>query len=174
MNSVSLPHNRTKQLLTLGGGTLLTSASIFMVLVAESVFVLLGGVVGTLLFGYFTLRGIPHLKRKEPALIIDETGITDHTMALGVGHIPWSEVLGAELHKHYGQFLLELDVVDYRRLLLRVPLGKRLVARLNPLLSYNPITLVLSTVDVAAEELLELVEAHLEDRPWVARHNEAL
>ncbi|WP_347556861.1 STM3941 family protein [Robbsia sp. KACC 23696] len=48
-------------------------------------------------FGLCGLFGLSRLVRRCPALIIDDRGLTDHTSAISIGFIPWSDVIDAKI-----------------------------------------------------------------------------
>lgn len=45
------------------------------------------------LFGFVFCILLKQIFSRKPALIIDDTGITDHSSPESVGHIPWADII---------------------------------------------------------------------------------
>lgn len=103
--------------------------------------------------------GIPlfgwQLADSRPRLVIDEQGILDRT--LGVGIIPWSEITGAYLRSIQGNSFICLEVLNPERWLERLSPIKRAMVPANEALGFTVLNLNLSAVSAEPAELLELI-----------------
>jgi len=68
------------------------------------------GIAALVFFGICLLFMIKRYGDKRPALIINESGITDHSSAIPAGFIPWSHI----------QDIVEIEIYKNRLLLIKV------------------------------------------------------
>lgn len=68
------------------------------------------GIAAVVFFGICLLFMIKRYGDKRPALIINESGITDHSSAIPAGFIPWSHI----------QDIVEIEIYKNRLLLIKV------------------------------------------------------
>jgi hypothetical protein len=61
-------------------------------------------------FGYTLFLYLQKLKDKTPALIVDNTGITDNSSGLAVGHIPWGDIIEIKTRRVFNQKFLMVIV----------------------------------------------------------------
>lgn len=103
---VVIPLNKTRLWWSAVCCTLFIVLGFFFVLIPQelksplihNVFIIrILGFIALLLFGYFLGAIIPQLSNKQPGLVIDEKGITDHSTANSVGFIDWKDV--TEVHR---------------------------------------------------------------------------
>jgi hypothetical protein len=91
----------------------------------------------------------------RPRLVIDDQGILDRT--LGVGVIPWSEITGAYLRSIHGNNFICLEVRNPERWLEHLSPVKRAMASANKALGFTPLNLNLSAVATDPSQILELI-----------------
>ncbi len=108
-----------------------------------------------LFFGSCAVIFVWQIIETRPRLIIDEHGIRDRT--LGVGLIPWSEIEGAYIRSISGNDFICLELHSPERWVSKLsPIGRAL-ATTNAALGFSALNLNLSGVDARAEEVFELV-----------------
>lgn len=103
--------------------------SLFMILIGSSALYLLIAFIYPKLPGFFNLKITAVVcivalviwvivivcrqsSRKKPGLVIDNTGITDHTNITSVGFIPWNDIISFEMVK--GSFNHKMIVVKVK------------------------------------------------------------
>ena len=103
--------------------------------------------------------GIPlfawQLIDSRPRLVIDNQGILDRT--LGVGVIPWPEITGAYLKSIQGNSFICLEVRDPERWLGQLSPVKRAMVSANEALGFTVLNLNLSAVAAEPSQILELI-----------------
>jgi hypothetical protein len=100
----------------------------------------LAGWVGVAFFslGFITLPRA-WLRAGQPVIIVGEDGIEDRQ--LGVGFIPWSDVVAIISHPVHGTKLLSIHVNDASIYLSRLSPSRRAGVRAQQALGFAPITL---------------------------------
>lgn len=114
-----------------------------------------GALACALLFGAGTLATAGHLMDRRPRMILNDEGIVDRT--LGMGLIPWSAIQGAYLNSMQKNVFICLEVADYKVYLRRIHVVKRAFARVNRLFGFTPICLNLTGVAADPQEVLDLI-----------------
>jgi hypothetical protein len=132
--------------------------------VAGGVFIVLHGKPGDAWVGWMSIlffgAGIPLFGRQlldaRPRLVIDEHGILDRT--LGVGVIPWSEITGASLGSVQGNHFICLELHHPESWLEKLSPIKRALVSANQALGFSALNLNLSAVAADPTEVLELIQ----------------
>jgi hypothetical protein len=119
------------------------------------------GLGGLTFFGFGAIVGIVQGARRGPRLTLDEQGVHDRT--LGVGVIAWSDIVSAQPYGVAKQPFIGLELRDPAKYLARASTFKRLLARLNggggmPALSVN-----LAGLDADPMEVAELIMSRCMD-----------
>ncbi|GBG02800.1 hypothetical protein AZSI13_21270 [Azospira sp. I13] len=138
--------------------------------VAGGVFILLHGKPGDAWVGWMSIlffgAGILlfgwQLVDARPRLVIDEHGILDRT--LGVGVIPWSEITGASLGSVQGTPFICLELRHPERWLEKLSPIKRALVSANQALGFSALNLNLSAVAADPAEVLELIQKTIATR----------
>jgi hypothetical protein len=103
--------------------------------------------------------GIPLFIRQiadsRPRLTIDDHGIDDRT--LGVGVIPWSEMTGAYVKSIRGNDFICLTVRDPRMWLHKLSPVKQAMVKANAALGFTELNINLSGVDADTMQIHELI-----------------
>lgn len=103
--------------------------------------------------------GIPifiwQLLDNRPRLVIDERGVRDRT--LGVGVIPWSEITGAYVQSIHGNDFICLELRTPELWVRKLSRMKRAMVSANRALGFTPLFLNLSGVNARTDEVLELI-----------------
>jgi len=113
------------------------------------------GWMGIAFFGACALFYAWQLVDSQPRLVIDDQGILDRT--LGVGLIPWSEITGAYLRSAYGQSFICLETRNHKRWLERMSPVKRAMTYGNKMLGYPALILNLAATGADTSQVLELI-----------------
>lgn len=128
---------------------------VFMIMRGSSPGELYGGWFGLLCFGSSGLVFMRELRDSRPRIIINELGIEDRK--LGVGLIPWSEITGAYIKSVKGN--------DFICLLLRNPEmwthklrpTAQKLRKANRALGFSELNLVLAGTDANSGKVLALI-----------------
>lgn len=131
---------------------------VVLIAVAVGTLMVLGGerLLGGLSVAFFGLCAavfIRELTRTEPRLTIDDAGILDRS--LGLGLIRWEDVDDAWAARVSGQPFLCLVLRDPERYLARLGPIKRRLAKMNGALGFTELSLNLSGLAGASPERLE-------------------
>jgi hypothetical protein len=158
--------------MALGSGTF-TIAGVFMFYVAQSpelggvhvpqaVGLLLGalGLVVVLFSIACGAYALFRLAKPTPAVIINRKGITDNASAIGVGFIPWSQVVELREYRFLRQAFLGVVPKDLESLITRLPAWKRVAIRANRLFGFTPINIPQSILPMSVSQLLREIDAH--------------
>ena len=107
----------------------------------------LGGVI---LFFATRPAGAP-----QERIVLDDTGVSD--LALGVGPIPWSEVIKGELKPLSRLWVISLELTDPERWASKLPERQRNLNGFAKELGLSPVLLAVSGLDLPPEEVLRLI-----------------
>lgn len=154
MTPVSIKSSRLKYILLL-------IASLGFV--AGGIFILIHGDAGDTWVGWMSIvffgAGIPifvwQLVDSRPRLVIDDQGILDRT--LGVGVLPWSEITGAYLKSIRGNSFICLEVRNPERWIGKLSPVKRAMLSANEKLGFTALNLNLSAIAADPSQILELI-----------------
>ena len=115
------------------------------------------GWAGIVLFG----AGIPIFLRQlldaRPRLVIDERGVFDRTLRVGVS--PWREITGARLERIAGQEFVCLEVRDPALFTAHFGAVRRALLSGNRALGFAALNLNLSGLSVRSDEILALIRS---------------
>lgn len=92
----------------------------------------------------------------RPRLVIDDAGVLDRT--LGIGLIRWDEVRGTALDFVDGKEFVCLQVQNPEKSDSNVPAGRRKLAAANRDAGFAEVTLDLSGVSMATEDVVALIQ----------------
>jgi hypothetical protein len=95
----------------------------------------------------------------HPRLVIDESGVLDRT--LGIGLVPWSDIQGAALEFVDDREFVCLQVrhpKESTESTAKVPSGRKKLATANEKADFAEVTLDLSGVSMATEDVLALIQ----------------
>ena len=121
---------------------------------------------GLLFFGGCALVGVAQASRRGPRLTIDDDGVLDRTLKVGV--IAWEDIEDASLIHIQGNPFIALELRDATRYTAQLsPVMQRLV-RANVALGYPPLSLNLTGLDADPDQVAELLM-----KEWLLRHQGA-
>ena len=120
------------------------------------------GWISVLFFG----AGIPLLVRQlldsRPRLVISDEGILDRS--LGVGVIPWTEIVGAYVRSISGNDFICLHLRDPSLFTSQFSPARRAMTSANRALGFTDLSINLSGLPVRTEEVFELIMKRCEAR----------
>ena len=117
---------------------------------------LIGG-IGIVFFGLgFVVIPVMFL-RKAPHVVINEIGIEDHR--LGVGMIRWDDIGSLSIDSVYSSRLLCINVKNPQEYLSRMPIWKRALAKANTFIGYSKFTISFSGLTPGLDEVWAFLEA---------------
>jgi hypothetical protein len=118
------------------------------------------GWTGILLFGGCALVFIRQLIDSRTRLIIDQNGIFDRTM--GVGIIHWEEIENAYVMSISGNDFICLELTNPEKYTRKLSKVKQALASANHSLGVTDLSLNLSGVDASTEDVFEVVIKYCE------------
>jgi len=138
--------------------------------VAGGVFLLLkgdpearwAGIAAIVFFGGCALVAIRQLVDRRPRLVVDDVGVLDRT--LGVGRIPWEEIVGADWVSLNGHHFICLLLRDEAHWLVKLSPLQRRLASANRGLGFGSINLNLSGLAVDPAVVFSLLQAEIARR----------
>jgi hypothetical protein len=107
------------------------------------------------------IQAVRQLSRRGPIIIINEQGINDKR--LGVGVVRWSDVEGARMHGVAGAYFISLQVANREQYLARQPVYIRISNALWRIFDVSPIHIKIAYMDVSAGELFEMIMDEVEE-----------
>jgi hypothetical protein len=119
-----------------------------------------------LFFSACAFIGLREASRRGPRLTIDDAGVYDHSLAIGV--IPWRDIRGIALHRLGGSAFIALELVDAEQYTARLSGFRRRAARTNVALGLPPLALNVTGLETAPERLADLLM-----REWARRQPDA-
>ena len=159
MDPIVIGTSRTRWIFLLVVALCFVAAGVFMLLSGGEPLV---GWTGILFFGGCALVFVRQLLDERPRIVIDDRGILDRTLRVGV--VEWADIQGVYGNSINGNAFLCLDLSDPAKYTGRLsPMMRRVVA-LNTHLGFTELSLNLSGADVDPERLRELIEKELEVR----------
>jgi len=117
------------------------------------------GIVFVVPFAIFFFR---RWSSRLPAVTLSPEGITDAAWALGAGLIYWEEIKECAVVRYAMSDWLMFKVDNERSVLLRMPLHRRMGAWIAGLFLPSTVIIPANTIEVSANELLEMVKSYYE------------
>jgi hypothetical protein len=156
MDPIVLGAARGRWLLLLVVALCFVAAGVLMIASGDA---LLVGWMSVAFFGACAVVFVWQLLDRRPRIVIDDRGILDRTLRVGV--IEWGDVEGAYLRRIQGNPFLCLELRDPEKYTARLSPTLRRVVALNRTLGFTDLSLNLTGVDVAPELVEELVVKEL-------------
>jgi hypothetical protein len=116
--------------------------------------VLLAGVV----IGF--VQAVRQTFDRGPCIIINEEGINDKR--LGMGIIRWSDIERVSMQGLGGAYFISLELMNSERYVSRQPMYTRISNQVWRLYNISPIHVKVAYMDVAPDELFELIVSEVE------------
>jgi hypothetical protein len=116
--------------------------------------VLSGGVVVGLVLS------VRQLSQRGPVIVINEVGINDKRLGLGV--IRWSDIEDVRMHGVAGAYFISLNLSNAEQYLAKQPLHVRLSNQVWRMYDVSPIHIKVAYMDVAPDELFEMIMSEVE------------
>lgn len=107
------------------------------------------------------VQTVRQLSQRGPVIIINEQGINDKRLGVGVVH--WSDIEGARMHGVAGAYFISLKVANSEKYLARQPIYIRISNPLWRMFDVSPIHIKVAYMDVSAEELFEMILDEVEE-----------
>lgn len=106
------------------------------------------------------VMALKQLSQRGPVIIINEVGIDDKRLGLGV--IRWTDIEGVRMHGVAGAYFISLDVSNAQQYLAKQPAHIRLSNQLWRMYDVSPIHIKVAYMDVAPDELFEMIMSEVE------------
>lgn len=166
MNDIVIREKKGKVIGDIIMGIFITLLSIYVLvvgLVRLKVFLIIFGVLGTILFGSALIFIIKGVINKRPVLIIREDGILDMSTLSSIGLIPWEHIKSLKIQRMFSIRFIGIDVYDLDKILNGASLLARLNIKFSLLLKYPPLSINVNTADIELNTLLLLIQEKLEE-----------
>lgn len=121
----------------------------------------LAGWSGVIFFGFALIVFLRQILDLRPRIIIDERGIFDRTLSVGI--IEWQDVEHAYLNSVVGNPFISLVLSDPEKYLQRAVNSPKKLARLNKYLGGETLNINLSGINKSPAEILAVVLVRLLD-----------
>jgi hypothetical protein len=119
-------------------------------------------IICIVLFGLGTIYYLKKMKDKRPGLIIDQTGITDHSSGVAAGHIPWEDINRITYKKVFKQEFIMIIVKNPEDYLERqTNMLKRISMKMNFKSYGSPISIPIDHLKYDRGELKIILEHRL-------------
>jgi len=123
---------------------------------------MLAGWSGVIFFGFGLIVFLRQILDSRPRLVVDEQGIFDRTLSVGV--IEWQDIEHAYLNSVVGNPFISLVLNNPEKYLQRAMSSQKKLARLNKYLGAETININLSGIDKSPDEILVVVLNHIVSR----------
>lgn len=156
---------RRKLLVLLLGSLAFVASGVFILVTGRGVGPTLTGLAGIAFFGMCAVVAIVQLFDARPRLVIDERGVLDRTLKVGI--IAWADILDAEAMRVSNQPFIARKLRDPAKHVERLgPMHQRFTTS-NRALGYGPLNINLSAIETGVETLAALIvrEAELRREP---------
>jgi hypothetical protein len=105
-------------------------------------------------FGPIAALGFAMLFDPRPGLVFDREGLTDRTTAIGVGFVPWSEVVSGRVIRTRSSRFLMVGVSDPRKYRRQGGWGRGFFSGANLRIYGTPISLSTITLSIGFDEMV--------------------
>jgi len=156
MDKITISNSRSKYVLLLLVSVGFVGAGIFLASLGKATEEKAAGWTSILFFGACGAVFIRQLFDFRPRLIIDEHGINDRT--LGVGLIPWPEITDAYVKSIRGGDFICLKVRNPEMWLGNLSPVKRAMIKANLALGFTELNINLSGTNANTWQMLELIQ----------------
>jgi hypothetical protein len=120
------------------------------------------GWMGIIFFGGCAIAAALQINDRRPRLVIDDRGVLDRTLKIGV--IQWHDISGAFVTRHLGYAFLCLELRDPAKYTGQLSTITRRLSTVNRSLGFTDFCLNLGDTDLDADRVRELVVKESADR----------
>ncbi len=114
---------------------------------------------GVILFGFGLFIFLRQIFDSRPRIIVDESGIFDRTLSVGV--IEWQDIEYAYLNSVVGNPFISLHLTNPEKYLERAMNSQKKLARLNKYLGAETININVSGINKSPDDILAVVLEHI-------------
>ncbi|HMB90038.1 MAG TPA: STM3941 family protein [Rhodothermales bacterium] len=159
MQTVILRNSRKQYVVFLAIGLVFVAGGLFILLTGDTEAAWIAWLC-VLFFGACVAVFLRQLFDNRPRIVMDERGITDRM--LGVGLIAWSDIEDAYAASVNRNAFICLELRNTDDYLQRLSPLKQKITKANTALGFTPLSLNLSGVEADPEEVLELILLRIE------------
>ena len=102
-------------------------------------------IFGIFFFGLCSYYYAKRIFQNQPLLQVDETGVTDHSSAFAVGHIPWEDIVSIQLTSYLNQTFISIAVKNEEAYLAQMNFLQRSAYKANLRMGFPLINISLNT-----------------------------
>ena len=118
-------------------------------------------VIGFFFFGYGSFYYINRMRCYKELLIINDEGITDNSMAISLGFIPWEDIEDAYIDGVFGCNFIELKVRNEAKYLREIHILKKIVIYLNKKMGHQIACITLNTTKYSLDDVLGKIKEYM-------------
>jgi hypothetical protein len=130
----------------------------YVVSLSPNLFAKAFGWLGAACFAAATVGISLHLFRRDPIVVIDETGVLDTRM--GIGHISWQDIVGISVEWVWFVRFVAISLRDEDKYLARAPKWRRLGLQSNRPLGYSPFRINLVGLSPGCNAVYRYMQDH--------------
>ena len=158
---VAVERSRAKGLASILGCAVFIVASL-AIIAQGSALTLVVGALGLLTFAGFGIGWIVLLLRAGPGLVVDDTGFSDHSSALAVGRVLWSDVTSVSERSVARTPLVVVNLREPKAYVARLGRLGRVAATANRHLVGSPVVIASVGLKTSSSSLLMLLREGFE------------
>ena len=114
---------------------------------------------GIFFFGLCSYYYAKRIFQDRPLLLVDETGVTDHSTAFAVGHIPWEDITSIQLTAYLNQTFISIAVKNEEAYLSQMNFLQRSAYKANLRMGFPLINISLNTSAQSPAAIFAEIEA---------------
>lgn len=151
--------SKVKMILISFGGLAFVGLGLFLLFLEESDWIFKTiGIISILFFGWCTLFAIKQIFSKQPALIIDENGITDYSSAIKAGLVEWKDIEDVQFTEYMGQLFLSIYTYDKDLIINRSHGMQKMLYQANTKLIDSQVNIVYKNLKCPVDDLIEHIQ----------------
>ncbi|WP_417351838.1 STM3941 family protein [Flavobacterium alkalisoli] len=159
MEKKIIKRNKTKLFFAFLGSVLFVAAGFYILDKPMKLIPGLENIVGSaaiVFFGALSVFAFLFLMNNKPAVIVDETGITDYSTGIGVGHIKWEDITGFSIRKVFNHRFIIVHVKNPEVYINKASGTKKWLRKRNNAMYGSPISIPENNIKDNIDELYNL------------------
>jgi hypothetical protein len=168
---IIIPFNKTKIIKLLIASVVFIAAGFWLLICKpdlsntmfnDPVFIATTAIICILFFSYASIFFIVRLRANKPALILDETGITNYANNISGRHIPWGDIRYIVTNKIFNQLYLIILLHNPEEYISKEPnFIKRKLFSMNYKQYGSPVSIAVNTIQGDLIQLKQLLQEQL-------------
>lgn len=156
MQPIIIAQSRSRWALYLVGSALFTTIGVLVVRTRNGMLI---GWADIIFFGCATLLCARNLLDTRPRIVLDDNGVLDRTLKVGV--IAWSDITDAYARSMHGQNFICLNLRDPEKYTSRLSPAMRRMVSLNAKLGFTDLSLNFAGTNANVSQLEALIQSRI-------------